>query len=328
LRVLLGTSAASQELVRNLAVIAATDLSVLLHAEAGTGKELVARWLHNLSPYSRGRFIRATNWTIQSQSSDPDPAESHGSVSLADRLETAKIATIYVENVENLGPRAQASLARVIEDASAFRNPTDLQASPAGFRIISATQKDLRREVVEGNVRPEFFHCISAFTARIPPLRTRLGELPDVVNHFLQVHGQDLGLSPQALSRETLRVLQNYPWPGNLRELEQMLIGYVLTGSEAMLVERVQALQRSAVEAAGEQAMGLPGAASVPPPLAMGVRRLDDDTILRALRENGWNRRKTARRLEISYRSLLYKLKKMDLASGHSNGYRVASPSR
>jgi DNA-binding NtrC family response regulator len=325
LRVLLGTSAASQELLRNLVVIAATDLSVLVQGEAGTGKELVARWLHNLSPYSRGRFIRVTNWAAQPAGGGPGGGETEDRVSLADRLAYAKVATIYVENVENLSLRSQASLARVLQEESNFGNPGDLNSAPVGFRIISATQKDLKREVAQGTVRPEFFHSISAFTARIPPLRTRLNDLPEIISHFLEVHGQDLGLAPQPLSGQTLRVLQQYPWPGNLRELEQMLIGYVLTGNEALLVEKVTVLQRStAAPADGPQER-------LPRPLAeahrAGSQQLDDETIIRALRENGWNRRQTARRLEISYRSLLYKLKKIDLASGHSP-YRVASSPR
>jgi two-component system response regulator AtoC len=322
---LFGSSHVSQELVRNLKVIAGTDLSVLLQGEAGTGKEMVARWLHSMSPYSRGSLIRANYSTIER----PIPAsETEGTLpraSLLDSLEQSQVATLFVENVENLLPRTQASLARMLQERNASGSPGDLSSPAVGVRIISTTQKDLRSEVAKGSLRPDFFHVISAFTARLLPLRSRLDELPGLVAHFLNVHGQELNLAPQPLSVETLRALQQYLWPGNLRELENMLIGYVLTGSEGLLVEKITALQRSAEGQLSKPPDRIGDRSPVSSLVAMGIQQLDDDAILRALRENGWNRRQTARRLQISYRSLLYKLKKMDIASGYTSGYRVAA---
>lgn len=303
LSVLLGSSPAAQELVRNLGIIAATDLSVLLQGEAGTGKRLVARWLHNLSPYSRGRFI-----TVHA-SGGQDWLQA---LSIAGQLEDARIATLFVENVEALGPGTQASLARYLQDGSLSESGTG--SPPAGVRIVSATQKELKTEAARGTLRPEFFHCISAFTLRVPPLRSRLDEMPQLVSHFTEVHGKQLGASPRPLSANALQALQEYHWPGNLRELEEMLIGYVLSGSEELLLEKISGLQRSSGPA------GQPGNRSsrweTVSAAAAGDDRLDENTILRALRENGWNRRLTAQKLQISYRSLLYKLKKMDSASG------------
>ncbi len=321
LQVLFGNSPAARELVRNLKVIAGTDLSVLLQGEAGTGKKLVARWLHSLSPYSQGSFISANYSTIEGPNPASGSEQSSVGLSLLDSLEYSQIATLFVENVENFLPRTQATLARVLQERNCAGNPGDLRSPAIGVRVISTTQKDLKSEVTKGILRPDFFHVISAFTARLMPLRNRLDELPGLVTYFLDAHSQELHLSPQPLSPETLRVLQQYPWPGNLRELEDMLIGYVLTGSEALLVEKIAALQRSA-DSPQDRAGGR---APVSLPASMGIQQLDDDAILRALRENGWNRRQTARRLQISYRSLLYKLKKMDIASGYTPGYRVAA---
>lgn len=325
LQVLFGSSRSSQELFRNLRVIAATDLSVLLQGEAGTGKELAARWLHSLSPYSTGQFFKADYSTLEAPIRGVESRDRFAGLSLLDRLEYTNAATLFVENVENLRPRVQASLARILQEGSVSGSPGELRSS---IRIISATQRDLRQEVAKGTLRPDFFHSISAFTARIPPLRSRLDEMPELVSHFLNVHGQELALSPAPLSAEALQVLQQYHWPGNLRELEDMLIGYVLTGSEDLLLEKVTALQRSSEGGASESRdrPGVPAQNTSSPPVR--IQQLDDDAILRALRENGWNRRQTARRLQISYRSLLYKLKKMDIASGYTPGYRVASATR
>jgi two-component system response regulator AtoC len=325
LQVLFGSSQASKELVRNLKVIAGTDLSVLLQGEAGTGKELVACWLHSLSPYSQGRFVRANYSTIEGPIPASETQDRLPGGSLLDSLEYSQVATLFVENVENLLPRTQASLARILQERNASGSPGDLRSPAIGVRIISTTQKDLRSEVSKGTLRPDFFHVISAFTARLLPLRNRLDELPGLIAHFLDVHGQELNLSPQPLSAETLWALQQYPWPGNLRELEDMLIGYVLTGSEALLVEKIAALQRSAEGQLGKPPERMADRSPVSSLAAMGTQQLDDDAILRALRENGWNRRQTARRLQISYRSLLYKLKKMDIASGYTSRYRVAT---
>lgn len=315
-RVLFGASATGQELLRNLQVIATTDMSIVLQGEAGTGKELVARWLHDVSPYGAGRFITATSWTMENYgSSYGDPDESR-TWSIVNQLQDARLATLFVENVEGLEARTQASLARLLQD-SPFIASTGPNAPASGIRIISATQSDLRQEALSGNLRPDFFHCISAYTARLMPLRSRLDELPALVHHFIQVHSRDLGLSPRALSRDALQVLQQYHWPGNLRELEEILIGYVLTNSEVLLLEKISALQRSTEGAAREPLDKSRADESLSSASASAIQQLDDNTILKALRENGWNRRRTASRLQISYRSLLYKLKKMDLASGH-----------
>ncbi len=314
-RVLFGTSAAAQELVRYLQVIATTDMSIVLQGEAGTGKELVARWLHDVSPYAPGRFVTATSWTMEDYGSAEGDSDESRSWSIVSQLEDARLATLFVENVEGLEARTQASLARLLQD-SPFVSSTGPSAPTSGIRIISATQSDLRQEALSGNLRPDFFHCISAYTARLMPLRSRLDELPALVHHFIQVHSRDLGLSPQALSRDALQVLQQYHWPGNLRELEEILIGYVLTNSEVLLLEKISALQRSTDGAVREPVEKSRADDSPSSPSASPIQQLDDTTILKALRENGWNRRRTANRLQISYRSLLYKLKKMDLASG------------
>jgi two-component system response regulator AtoC len=316
LRVLFGTSPSALELVRNLQVIAATDLSILLQGEAGTGKELVARWLHSLSPFSRGRFLMVNSWLSGEAQSFPDQPLASLNSSLLAQLEYAKLATLFVENVESLEPWTQASLAKFLQDVGASGGNGDPNWPSVGLRIISTTQKDLKLEIARGTLRPEFFHCISAFTARLPPLRSRLDEISDLASHFVHLHAADLGLSPEPISQHGLQVLRQYHWPGNLRELEEMLISYVLTGSEPLLLEKVSALQRSSqAETELSATAEAPQAGSAAP--AGGTQPLDDEAILQALRENGWNRRQTAHRLQISYRSLLYKLKKMDLASGH-----------
>ena len=272
--------------------------------------EQVARWMHSLSPLSTGRFLMVNSWMAEPPGEHPlGPFPSN----LLTQLEYAKRATLYVENVESLEPHIQAALSRLLQDASGSGQTGDPAWPTLELRMIATTQKDLKAEVVSGHVRPEFFHSISAFSAHMLPLRRRLDEVPDLVEHFVQLHATELGLSVDPISADGIRLLQQYGWPGNLREMEEMLISYVLNGSEPMLLEKVAALQRT-TEARVEP---LSQGGVTDPREAAASHDLDDEAILKALRENGWNRRQTANRLQISYRSLLYKLKKMDLASGH-----------
>lgn len=326
--VLFGTGAGARDLAARLEAVAATDLPVVLQGEAGTGKELAARWMHELSPFSAGGFVRAT--CVGGPDEDGchlliDDARLPARGGLLDKLRALNTGTLFLDDVENLAVTTQALLSRVLQEGLDAAINVDAR-EPLRFRIISATRNDLRAQ--SDGLRPEFFHTISAFTARMYPLRERTAELPRLTAYFIRRHSKEMGLERPLLSSPALNVLREYPWPGNFHELENMLISYVLTGSEELLMERVRALTRSPeIEAGAGALLEWPSGVAHPVGRRGAQSRgpvIDDQEILRALKENRWNRRQAASRLHMSYRSLLNRLKKIDTNAGRAAVYKVA----
>lgn len=318
--ILFGTSPAAREVCSRLQTIAHADLPVVLLGEAGTGKELAARWIHSISEFADGHFVKATCVALQGEEQcrvtvDDEPWTGRGP--LLEPLRTVRSGTLFLDDVENLALVTQALLARVV-DEGLHLSPTDAVTSTAlRFRIISATRNELRASLTGEGLRPEFFHSINAFTARMLPLRERIEELPLLTEYFIGVYAGELGIARPLLSPGALEALSGYRWPGNTRELEEMIISYVLTGSETLLTEKVRALSRTpqidAAMAAGEGALPV---AETGRRAGRGAHHIGDEEILRILRENRWNRRQAALRLQMSYRTLLNRLKLMDM-QGH-----------
>ena len=321
--VLFGSSLAAAELVARLQAVAPTDLPIVLQGEAGTGKEIAARWVHAHSNFHEQRFIKATCLSFEGEEDCRivfDDEDVHTRGSLLEELRRLGSGTLFLDDVENLALTTQALLSRILQESLQSASGGE-RHTPLRFRLISATRNDLKRDTSH-RLRPEFFHTISTFTARLAPLRERAADLPMLSEYFIGLHSRELGLERPPLSAGALNMLRGYSWPGNFHELEQMLISYVLTGSEEFLVEKIRAVQRSPeIDAVLEATAKLPPPAVLPeaaPPVrsarARRIPAVDDEAILRALRETRWNRRQAALGLHMSYRSLLNRLKKIDMS--------------
>lgn len=317
--ILFGESAEAQQLAARLEVVSATDLPVVLEGEAGTGKEAAARWIHRLSPFAKGGFVKvACMGPDEADTSSGEHMFSLEQQTFYTRLAQAGSGTLFLDDAENLPAACQALLMQMMQEQENGNLQAGQQRLPFRFRIISATRGELKEAMEQELLRPDFFHRISTFSARLLPLRERLLELPRLAAYFIDRHSQEYGLTPPPLSRMAWREMEQYRWPGNFRELDEMMISYVLTGSEENLVQKLRVLSRSvALEDAGLELVELPPA--MPEKRRRRARKnrpvVDDETLLRALRENCWNRRQTAGLLKMSYRSLLNRLKKIDEAS-------------
>jgi DNA-binding NtrC family response regulator len=315
--VLFGASGAAKELAGKLAAVSASDLPVVLRGEPGTGKELIARWIHLRSPFAEGNFVKAACVSLEDEDAcrlslnDEPLTPGRG---LLEQLRELRTGTLFLDDVENLALTTQALLSRLFAEGDAG---TPAAGGIVRFRVISATRHDLRVEAAQRHLRPDFFHSISAFTARLTPLRDRIGELPRLAQYFVERHGQEFGVERAPVSASSLEVFRQYAWPGNFRELENMLVSYVLTGNEDLLVERVRALARTGEEneAGAGRVLAWPSE-DEHADLPHHAPKIEDEVLLRALRENRWNRRQTATRLQMSYRSLLNRLKKIDMNAG------------
>ena len=174
-------------------------------------------------------------------------------------------------------------------------------------RLVSAASANLRQQTEDGGFRRDFFFRINAVTIDLPPLRQRIVDLPMMIDFFIERHAKAFHRIPKPLSRETKRLMQRYDWPGNIRQLENMIRGYILIGSEEALAEEL-ITSRAASPAQVKTEIDLSSPISLKEITRKATQELERQIILKVLEANGWSRRKTAKWLNISYRSLLYKL--------------------
>jgi two-component system response regulator AtoC len=188
-------------------------------------------------------------------------------------------------------------------------------------RLVCAANGDLRKQTEEGNFRLDFFYRINAVTIDLPPLRERVEDLPRLIDYFLEVHAKTFHTEPKPLSREIVRLMQRYNWPGNIRQLENLIRGYVLMGDEESLASELV----PAAQAANVPEIDLAHPISLKEITKAATRGLERDIILKVLQANGWSRRKTAKWLNISYRSLLYKLQESEVNATPARAHKKAA---
>jgi two-component system, NtrC family, nitrogen regulation response regulator NtrX len=212
---------AVRELIRQ---VAPTEARVLITGESGTGKELVAAALHSLSPRAEGPFVRVNSAAIPRDLVESEMfGHERGAFTGATerrrgRFELADGGTLFLDEVAELGPEAQAKLLRALESGEIERVGGQ-QPFRIDVRVISATNRDLSREIEAGRFREDLFYRLHVIPIHLPPLRDRISDLPELAEHFLSRLQARHGLIPPVLTEEALDRLKNYGWPGNVREL-------------------------------------------------------------------------------------------------------------
>ena len=209
------------EQIRNLA---ATDYPVHITGETGTGKELVANAIHNESPRAGGPFVPVNcgalpEGLLESELFGHVKGAFSGAIrDKKGRFELAHGGTIFLDEVSELPRHMQVKLLRVLQEGN-FERVGGERTISVDVRVISATNKDLKREMEKGNFREDLFYRLSVVPVRIPALRERKTDIPLLVSHFLKLAARG-GKKPATLSREALSLMMDYPWPGNVRELQ------------------------------------------------------------------------------------------------------------
>ena len=226
--VLSGESAGMAKLREQMAVVARTNLPVLIRGESGTGKEIVARSIHAQSQRSAAPFVVFNCAAIAESLFE---AELFGHVkgaftgAVATRsglLEEAAGGTLFLDEVTELAPHFQAKLLRVMQELEYVR-VGDTEVKPLDVRLIYATQKDLLQEIAQGRIREDFYYRINVFELRIPPLRERPDDVPVLATYFLRHFCREMGKPFERIEPEAARVMAGYGWPGNVRELQNRL---------------------------------------------------------------------------------------------------------
>ena len=225
---MIGSSPQLKSLQREIKIAAGSELHVLILGETGVGKELVAQQIHQLSPRHSGPQVYLNCAALPESVAE---SELFGHVKGAftgaishrkGKFETANHGTLFLDEIGELSPAIQAKLLRVIQygDIQRIGDDRNLKVS---VRIVAATNKDLKKEVLEGRFRADLFHRLSVFPLIVPPLREREGDIPLLAAFFVEKSRQQLGLQTLILRADALELLQQYHWPGNVRELEHSI---------------------------------------------------------------------------------------------------------
>jgi two-component system response regulator AtoC len=311
---------------RKLEMVARTNVAVLVQGESGTGKELCARLIHGTSQ-TAGELVKVScpaipAGLIETELFGYEKGAFTGAHSTKrGRLEQANGGTLFLDEVGSLDIGVQSKLLQVLQDGS-FMRVGGHEMRNIQTRVVSVANRDLREQVADGSFRLDFLYRINAVTIQLPPLRQRTEDIPELVEYFTELHAKAFQVEPAAISRNVVRLMQKYDWPGNIRQLDNLIRGYVLMGSEDTLVAELAEEDRSTSRATADVDVSQPISLKVVTKQA--TQELERQIILKVLKANNWNRQKTAKWLKISYRSLLYKLNEVgasgsgELIGGHS----------
>jgi two-component system, NtrC family, response regulator AtoC len=303
--------------------IARTDISVLIKGESGTGKELVAQAIHqnslrNSKPFIKVNCAAIPKGLLESELFGFEKGAFTGAhMKKPGKFELANEGTILLNEIGEMDISVQGKLLQVLQDGQFCRLGGNGTVS-VNTRIIATTQNHLEQAVKEGFFREDLFYRINTVTVTIPPLRDRKEQIVPFSQYFLNLYRTKYGRSVSSLSLRTLGAFKSYPWPGNIRELENTVKRIVLLGDEEAVV---QALEREKTGNGGAGEISQESHRAMDPAEAADLRQVgkkaaetaEKRVIQNTLHETRWNRKNAARLLGVSYKTLLNKIQKYQL---------------
>jgi formate hydrogenlyase transcriptional activator len=278
---IVGESAALRRALKQVETVAPTDSTVLVYGETGTGKELIARALHELSP-RRGRTFVKLNCAaiptglLESELFGHEKGAFTGAISQkVGRFELAHRGTLFLDEVGDVPPELQPKLLRVLQEQE-FERLGSNRTIKVDVRLVAATNRDLAAMVADGRFRSDLYYRLNVFPLALPPLRERPEDVPRLVRHFTQQFARRMGRRIETIPSAVMEALVSYPWPGNVRELQNVIERAVILSPGPSLQVPLGDLQ--------------PAAPRAPAPAAAAVTLADAERehILGALRETGW----------------------------------------
>ncbi len=293
---------------------AASKANVLITGESGTGKELVARAIHNHSPRMTGPFVTMNCGGVPEQLLESELfGYTKGSFTgaVTDKIglfQAADGGTIFMDEIGDLPLQLQVKLLRIVQEKS-FKPVGGIQEIKVDVRIISATNIDLEERVMNGAFREDLFYRLNVIQVRIPPLRERTMDIPLLARHFLKKYSQEQGKEIRTISAYALQVLMEYTFPGNVRELENIVERSVALESSNIILPESLTLSRYKQEAKKSELID----ADIPPEgidLAEAVGTLEKHLLRKALQKTNGEMKKAAQLLHIPYRAIRYRMEK------------------
>ena len=256
---IVGSSAALQKVLRQVETVAPTDSTVLIYGETGVGKELVARAIHNLSSRSRNAFVKLNcaaipTGLLESEMFGHEKGAFTGAIAQRiGRFELAHEGSVFLDEVGEIALELQPKLLRVLQERE-FERLGSSRTLRTNARLIASTNRDLAAMVKEQKFRMDLYYRLDVFPVHVPPLRERHGDIPLLVRHFVQQFARRMNKSIDTIPSETMNVLVRYEWPGNIRELQNLLERAVILSAGPVLKVPLADLQTQPMSpAAGKQ---------------------------------------------------------------------------
>jgi two-component system, NtrC family, response regulator AtoC len=332
---LFGTSPKMEEVKQTIEQVADTTATVLIRGESGTGKEVVSRMIYAQSSRRDKPFVKVNcaaipHELLESELFGYEPGAFTGANrQKLGKFEQANYGTIFLDEISEMHPALQAKLLHVLQDGE-FARLGGKRDIAVDVRVLAATNKQLERAVEDGMFREDLFYRLNVVTIHIPPLRERREEIPILLDFFVHKYSEYYGKNPPAFSEYAVSRMMEYAWPGNIRELENLVKRYVIVGNEAQIIRELsthkpivtslgatsgQGNGRAQESATPKSVVTYPVPQNIdemPSLLEIGRRAAmaaEREAIERVLTQTRWNRRQAAKILKISYKALLNKLK-------------------
>jgi formate hydrogenlyase transcriptional activator len=277
---IVGESPSLRRALKKVETVAPTDSTVLICGETGTGKELIARALHELSPRRDRTFVKLNcaaipTGLLESELFGHEKGAFTGAISQkVGRFELAHKGTLFLDEVGDIPPELQPKLLRVLQEQE-FERLGSTKTIKVDVRLVAATHRDLSMMVAEGRFRDDLYYRLNVFPLLLPPLRERRDDIPRLVRHFTQRFARRMGRRIETIPSAVLEALVRYPWPGNVRELQNVIERAVILSPGPSLRVSLKDLQAAVEETA-------------PPAPAVTLADAEREHILDALRETGW----------------------------------------
>ncbi len=304
---IIGSSPALRQVQDLINRVAASNATVLLLGETGTGKEVTARQIHSLSPRRDKAFIAINcaalpETLLESELFGHEKGSFTGAISQKiGRFELADGGTLFLDEIGDISPNTQVKLLRVLQERE-FVRVGGTKTISTDVRIITATNRDLRAAVDAKSFREDLFYRLNVFPIQLPPLRQRREDIPLLVDHFVNLASVSLNCTKPRCEDDVMSLLVGYNWPGNIRELQNVMERAVLLADGGVILP--SHLPR---EIAGEHASVAPDRSE------SNLWGYEKAMIVKALRDNGWNQSRAARALGISRDNLRYRVKKYQI---------------
>ena len=311
---MVGASSGLKTVLEQVAVVAPTDSSVLIQGETGTGKELIARAIHDLSSRRDRPFVKLNCAAIplgllESELFGHEKGAFTGAISQKmGRFELANKGTLFLDEVGDISLELQAKLLRVLQEQE-FERLGSNRTHKVDVRIVAATHRDLAKMVKQQTFREDLYYRLKVFPIAVPPLRERAEDIPQLVRHFASRYARKMNKKIDTIGAEVMKALVGYSWPGNVRELQNFVERGVILSRTAILHAPIGELVCDAAEPAK--------------PLKGAVAESEREQIIRALEESNWvvgGPKGAAARLGLARTSLVYKMQKFRISRAQRDG--------
>jgi two-component system response regulator AtoC len=298
-------------------LVARSDIPVLILGESGTGKEIIAMYTHQMSRRAGRMFLKVNCAAmpadlLESELFGYEQGAFTGAVkSKPGKFETCDGGTIFLDEIGEMPPALQAKLLHVLQDGT-FSRLGSRGPTKTDVRIIAATNVNMKDAMARKTFREDLYYRLNGLSLLLPPLRERLDEIPAMAAYFMRKGAKKYDLEPLPISPALLEAMSGYNWPGNLRELENVINRFlILHDEQAVIAELDQA--KGSSSPSPDKAPGHVEAGGLKK-LVRGLKgETESSVIAGVLEETGWNRKAAANDLQISYKALLYKIKQYDL---------------